>query len=543
MPKLNLDPDHISDFLNEPNFESESSNIAQLLPPLPCRITLTLDEVVPYDKNPRQTRNPNYDSIKESIRNRGLEDEPTVTRRSIDEPFMIRNGGNTRLQILRELYDEYQALAGSTDNEDEAQALRLKAESFYRFEWNYKPWEGEENALIGHMVENEERGDMIYIEKALAVKQLQAFFNENEEKPLSSRKLAQKITDYGWSISKSSVALMLYTAELDDHLHNALWAGLGKGQISKLLSIHRAYTKFCTSNGLSNDQAEAIWQESLSANDETQLDISAIRRYGDNLISNALNMEFFTVAAEIDVLLGGHVPVERQQPLPPEQLSESQTVPVNPADSGELNNVVHIDRSETLSVPSSDGTAHGDDSDENTAETGSQGVKSAPKSEPVTEEMIMEMRKEVYAYVMGLALKYDLMSFISFNRYYGLGFYVEPYDRDNLSNPIINHPDHTNRNALWLYLKQLSAFQLMRSESWPIPNDMATSDSELPYDVFYTLNNHFHLMRYSDPDLQAGINTLETAIAKLLQMAREFYADEPNPVLSLFGEFIMDEEA
>ena len=125
-PKLNLDPDHISDFLNEPNFESNTHSVSQLMPPLPCRMTVTLDDVIAYDRNPRRSINPSYESIKESIRNRGLDDEPTITRRAIDEPFMIKSGGNTRLAILGDLFKEYRDLAQTTEeagNKEEAQAL------------------------------------------------------------------------------------------------------------------------------------------------------------------------------------------------------------------------------------------------------------------------------------------------------------------------------------------------------------------------------------------------------------------------------------
>nr|WP_258271303.1 hypothetical protein [Aggregatibacter actinomycetemcomitans] len=35
-------------------------------------VMLTLDKLRPYEHNPRKTRNPNFEMIKESIRRRGL---------------------------------------------------------------------------------------------------------------------------------------------------------------------------------------------------------------------------------------------------------------------------------------------------------------------------------------------------------------------------------------------------------------------------------------------------------------------------------------
>lgn len=521
MPKLNLDPDHISDFLNEPNYESVTTP-SKLLPALPCRVTLTLDEVVPYDKNPRQTRNPNYESIKESIRNRGLDDEPTVTRRNIDEPFMIRNGGNTRLQILRELYEEYQQRAESADNEDEAQILRLKAEQFYRFEWNYKPWEGESSALIGHMVENEERGDMMYIEKSLAVKQLQEFFNKGEDKKLSSRKLAQKITEAGWSVTHTSIALMLYTAELNNYLKKALWSGLGSPQITRLRAIHRAYRKFCKSNNLLDEQVDTIWQETLLINDDSELNIDAIRRYGDQLISDILKIEYFTVTAEIDVILNGaHITVDRRPPLTPEQLAEQQQA-FTPVEK-----VVDIIRTESESISCQDDLSE------------TVPVTDNPLKEPdvVTEKMLEQQRHEIYVNVMALAMQYDLMDYINYNHFYGLGFYIEPLP-DLVSEEITDHPEHINRNSIWLYLKQLCLHQMMQIKGkWPIPNELATSGSQLSYELFFSLNNHFHLMRFSDHNLQIYLNKIEQAIARLLQLAQQFYVEDSKPVIRLFDEF------
>jgi ParB family protein of integrating conjugative element (PFGI_1 class) len=52
------------------------------------------------------TRNPAYEDIKASIRERGLDAPPAITRRPGEPHYIIRNGGNTRLAILRELWSE-----------------------------------------------------------------------------------------------------------------------------------------------------------------------------------------------------------------------------------------------------------------------------------------------------------------------------------------------------------------------------------------------------------------------------------------------------
>ena len=67
---------------------------------------VTLEQLRPYEHNPRFLRNPLYDELKASIRERGLDQPPPITRRPGDASFIIRNGGNTRLAILGELWQE-----------------------------------------------------------------------------------------------------------------------------------------------------------------------------------------------------------------------------------------------------------------------------------------------------------------------------------------------------------------------------------------------------------------------------------------------------
>ena len=516
------DPDTISDFLNEPNIESSMPSAHQLMPTLPCRMTLTLDDVVAYDRNPRQRINPNYTSIKESIRNRGLDDEPTITRRSLDEPFMIRSGGNTRLAILGELYKEYRDLAQQAENAgnvNEAQNLRIKANEFYQFEWSYKPWDGDTNALIGHMAENEERGAMIYIEKALAVKELQDIFNQDESKPLSSRKLAEKITHSGWSIGQTSISLMVYTVnELTQKLEKALWAGMGRPQIVKLRALSNAYRNFCTSESLSPDFFEQTWHEVLTVCDDDELHIEAIRRFADQLISDELGIEYFTVTAEIDAILSGNKPLIRdvplsQQPMTQEQTQTSEQIDVPPA-------------SLSSTVKENDRPGSAEDISDAT-----QLCQSSSGS--VTKEQLKALREKNYRDVVTLGEGFDLADSINKSPAYGLGFFIEPIKAPESEREADRvAAEQLNRNAVWLYLKQLSLHHLFLSSGERGPVEPAVSGSNLTSDHFFTLNSHFHLMRLTDKNIQNGVNKLEKSIHSLLQAADKFYGD--NALYRLF---------
>ena len=58
-----------------------------------------------YERNPRRSQNPEYDRIKASILTSGMDQALSITRRPDEEDFIVQAGGNTRLQILKELYE------------------------------------------------------------------------------------------------------------------------------------------------------------------------------------------------------------------------------------------------------------------------------------------------------------------------------------------------------------------------------------------------------------------------------------------------------
>lgn len=148
-PLLNL-----GDALLQGAKEPSSVSAAPVLPTSEMPMVLTLDEVAPNPDNPRTTRNPKYEEIRESIRTRGLDTVPKVTKNPDipGSPYIFSDGGNTRYAILRELFAE------------------TRDERFYRFHALFKPWPGRLECLVGHLAENDVRGDLTFIDKALGIK-------------------------------------------------------------------------------------------------------------------------------------------------------------------------------------------------------------------------------------------------------------------------------------------------------------------------------------------------------------------------------------
>ena len=180
---------------------------------------VTLEQLRPYEHNPRFIRNPLYDDIKASIRERGLDQPPPITRRPGETYFIIRNGGNTRLAILGELWQE------------------TRDERFFRIHCLFRPWTNELATLLGHLAESDLHGQLTFIERALAVAKLKSML-EPDGAVLSQRELARRFAAGGYPISQSHISRMLDALEhLLPAIPQTLYAGLGKPQIERLIAL------------------------------------------------------------------------------------------------------------------------------------------------------------------------------------------------------------------------------------------------------------------------------------------------------------------
>lgn len=252
-------------------------------------MVVTLDELRPYDRNPRLARNPLYDAIKDSIRTRGLDSPPSITRRPGEAHFIIRNGGNTRLAVLRELWTE------------------TKDEQFFRLKCLFRPWSarGEIMALTGHLAENELHGELTFIERALGVDKARELYEEELRAPLSQRELARRLTADGYPISQSHISRMQEAVTyLLPAIPSILYAGLGRGLADRLTALRRdaaqVWAREAEHASPGMDFAE-LFHEVLGHFDESPATF-AIERVRDELIGHmaqALKSDYDTIALQI----------------------------------------------------------------------------------------------------------------------------------------------------------------------------------------------------------------------------------------------------
>ncbi|MDR6610537.1 ParB family protein [Pseudomonas synxantha] len=249
---------------------------------------ITLDRLKPYDLDPRVTRNPRYDEIKESIRQRGLDAPPSITRRPGEPHFRIRNGGNTRLSILHELWSE------------------TKDEKFYRLACLFRPWpqRGEIVALTGHLAENELRGALSFIERALGVEKARQLYEQESGAPLSQSELSRRLTADGYPTQQSHISRMRDAVQyLLPAIPNVLYGGLGRHQVERLAVMRRSAERIWEEHSkgkILGIDFPALFQEALVLFDGETAAFS-LARVQDELIGQMaqwLNVDYDTLALE-----------------------------------------------------------------------------------------------------------------------------------------------------------------------------------------------------------------------------------------------------
>ncbi len=311
------EPISLKDAMLKTGFQSQATPASHLSDPIvDTPMVLTLDDVLPYDDNPRTTRNPKYEEIKASIKVRGLDTPPPVTRRPGEQKHRIRNGGNTRLAILKELYQE------------------TGDERFYRFHCLFRPWDktrGEVLALVGHLAENDVKGDLKFIERAVGIDKARAHYESEAGEPVGIRELSRRLTADGYPVSHPHISKMLDTIRyLLPAIPGMLYSGLGKPQIEKLLSLRKT-SSACWEKHYKGEaiEFEMLFQDVL-AQFEGDADEFLFQRFQDELIGQMkgpLGFGYEDVLLEItqqqDQLRRTTPVVEVPSPPQPPQVAET----------------------------------------------------------------------------------------------------------------------------------------------------------------------------------------------------------------------------
>lgn len=148
-----------------------------------------------YERNPRKANNEAYAELKESIRVNGILQPLSVTKRPGEPHYILYAGGNTRLQAIRELWEE------TGDAKYRETRVIIKA------------WRGEAAVLLAHMAENTQRNDMTFWDRANGTLEIKRQMEDERGKTLSHREFEAELKKSGLQTDVRTISMYRFAIE------------------------------------------------------------------------------------------------------------------------------------------------------------------------------------------------------------------------------------------------------------------------------------------------------------------------------------------
>jgi len=324
----------------KPTTPSENLSISQpaeaTTSPAPQMIDIS--RIQQYEHNPRHGRNPEYDRIRDSIRNTGLDQPLVVTQRPDATDFIVHAGGNTRLIILKELFAE------TGDPRFAAVPCLLKA------------WCCESDVLLAHLRENDLRGGLTFIDKARAVCEAQKLLAEELGiDVISQRRLETELRRAGYRITQARISQMVYTVHrLLPVIPIALEGGLGRPHVERIRRLERAAHKIWQDRcSESAEDFEEVFTTLCKRYDSPDWDTDVLRSALESEIAAALDVSIHTVRVMLDAEMAGRelvIPEAEVEPDPNEESSELERPTDESFDSDQDDGVSRVSSSDRTST-------------------------------------------------------------------------------------------------------------------------------------------------------------------------------------------------
>ena len=125
----------------------------------------------------------------------GIRNPLTVTRRPGERHFIVESGGNTRLLAIRELWAET----------GEARFEKICV--------LFRPWRSESHVLTAHMVENEQRGEMTFWDRATCVMAIKSHLEAEKGAARSLRQLEAALAALDLATNPTSLSHYVFVTE------------------------------------------------------------------------------------------------------------------------------------------------------------------------------------------------------------------------------------------------------------------------------------------------------------------------------------------
>ncbi len=311
------------------------------IPGMSESVQVEITRIRAYEKNPRRGDNPEYDRIKDSIRAHGMDQPLTITQRPGEADYVVHSGGNTRLRILRELFEE------------------TGDEQFYRVHCLIKPWTRESDVLFAHLRENDLRGSLTFIDKALAVQEAgKLLAQELGIDAVTWVQLEAELQEAGYRIHRTLISRMAYAVEtLLPLVPQALEAGLGRPQVERIRALERAarnlWQSFCPR---AIDTFDTAFAELCRRYDAPRWDTDVLQGAIETEIAEEAEVSIHSVRVALDAVLQGREAVLPKIGPDPEPVqapdSRPEPLPDEPgSDEAEASNSVTVDDTESVTDP------------------------------------------------------------------------------------------------------------------------------------------------------------------------------------------------
>ena len=219
---------------------------------------------------------------------------------------MLCQGGNTRLRALRELYEE------------------THEPRFKTAYCEFREWQGEADLMLGHVVENELRGNLNWHERSKMVLTLRGMFEEEMGKEITDREYSNIASEKGITIPRRTLPSSRYTMDvLVKTMPNQLKLGLGRPRAEQIYKTDKALRSICLSDGMAEKEYEQLFHTALAEMDKRPIfDFDLMCSVMANHFCEPLDTVRSYLMAAVDryVRVGGDLPTSRNFP----KLSEKE---------------------------------------------------------------------------------------------------------------------------------------------------------------------------------------------------------------------------
>lgn len=245
---------------------------------------LSINDIVTYSHNPRSKPNSKRAEIKASLQAEGrITNTITVTRRSPKEKYFPYGGGNTRVELCKELFSEGDA-------------------RFATLHVLTKKWPGDAAVISAHLSENDNRGDISFWERTQGVVHFKKEYELETGKTLSGIELNKELKTQGLNYGIKMVQNFIFAQENLSLIGHWIKAEEINSIIRPVVSsLFDLGTKFDKSDEVKNalDEIMLMHGQDLESTELANKDKEPASRQEPRLDVQGLITDFQTVVAKV----------------------------------------------------------------------------------------------------------------------------------------------------------------------------------------------------------------------------------------------------